>query len=236
MAIKQTLISFSSDSRAYVNWRENGRPSAKPADVPFYLPDEAKRGDRYLLYVGGGDKAFVGWGNVKSNWRAGTKEWKGKQYLLVEEHIFDEPVPGEDVLAATGFKLPRIEKVVDESIAAAVWRAARGTPLTQIDRAVEGISTESRSRSRNAGLRLAAMQRAGGMCAGCRINFAKKHGGLGKHCLVVHHKKQLKDTDQPRETKLSELIVVCANCHMMIHSNQGKALSLNQLRKRLGTL
>jgi 5-methylcytosine-specific restriction protein A len=66
------------------------------------------------------------------------------------------------------------------------------------------------------------------------VNFGKKHDGLGKHCLVVHHKKQLKDTDQPRETKLSELATVCANCHMMIHSNRMKALTLAQLKKKLG--
>ena len=236
MLSKQTLICYTSKSRAYVKWCENGRPSAKPTDVPFYFPEEARSGDRYLLYVGGRDQTFIGWGTVKSNWRVGTKEWKGERYVLTEDHIFRDPVSGTDVLAATGFKLPRIENVVDESISTAVWRAARGKPLTQTDRAVEGILTESRSRSRNPGLRLAAMQRAGGVCAGCGVNFAKKHGSLGKHCLVVHHKKQFKDTDQPRETKLSELVVACANCHMMIHTNKNKALSLNQLKKRLGTL
>ena len=52
-------------------------------------------------------------------------------------------------------------------------------------------------------------------------------------CLVVHHKKQLKDTDQPVETRVSDLAVVCANCHMMIHSNRERALTLVQLRKLL---
>lgn len=80
------------------------------------------------------------------------------------------------------------------------------------------------------------MQRAGGVCAGCLLNVGKKYGGLGKHFLVVNHKNQLKDTDQPRETKLSELIVVCANGQMMVHSNRNKALSLKQLKNLLGTL
>ena len=133
----------------------------------------------------------------------------------------------------TGFKVPRTGKVVDEKFVKNLWRVARGKPLSDVDRAVEGILTESRSRSRNNGLRQAAIQRSGGCCEGCNVNFKKKAGGLGKHCLVVHHKKQLKDMDQPTETKLSELAVVCANCHMIIHSNKNKALSLNQLRKRL---
>ena len=58
-------------------------------------------------------------------------------------------------------------------------------------------------------------------------------GGKGEKCLVVHHKKQLKDIDQPVETRVSDLAVVCANCHMMIHVNRDKALTLAQLRKSL---
>lgn len=230
----QTLICYSPDSRAYIKWLESGRPDEKPSDVPFRLPDEAKKGDRYLLYVDGVDKSYVGWGTVLSNWRAGTKGWVGRKTILVADHIFRNPIAGDDVFAATGFKLPRTYMVVNDSLATTVWRSARGKPLSQTDRAIEGILTESRSRSRNSGLRLAALQRAAGVCSGCGINYSKRHGDLGKRCLVVHHTKQLRDTDQPRETKLSELAVVCANCHMMIHANKDRALTLSQLRKRIG--
>ena len=230
----QTLISYSSDSRAYVAWLAEGRPSSRPSDVPFWLPNEAQKGDRYLLYVGGQDQTFVGWGKIESDWRIGTRGWKGENVVQLTENMLRQPVTGLDVLVATGFKPPRSGKVVDDGVASAVWRAARGKPLSQTDRAVEGIMTESRSRSRNAGLRLAAIQRAKGVCEGCGVNFGQKHGGLGSRCLVVHHTKQLKDTDQPRETKLSELAVVCANCHMMIHVNRDKALTVSQLKKRIG--
>jgi hypothetical protein len=230
----QTLISYSSSSRAYVDWLAKGRPAARREDVPFCFPDETKKNDRFLMYVGGVDKTFVGWGKVLSDWKIGTGLWKGHYYVTSDDHYFREPISAMDVLAATGFKPPRREKVIDDEFASEVWRAVRGTKLSPTDRAVEGILTESRSRSRNAGLRLAALQRANGMCEGCGTNFAKKHGVLGRRCLVVHHKKQLKDTDQPRETKLSELAVVCANCHMMIHVNSEKALTLAQLKKRIG--
>ena len=229
----QTLICYTSDSHAYVEWLQNGRPASKPSDVPFWLPKAAKKGDRYLLYVGGQDQTFVGWGTIESNWRSGTKGWNSELAIETIETILREPISGSDVLVATGFKPPRLEKVIDEDLASAVWRAARGKSLSPLDRAVEGILTESRSRSRNAGLRLAAIQRAAGVCEGCGVNYGQKHGGLGKNCLVVHHKIQIKDTDQPRETKLSELAVVCANCHMMIHSNRMKALTLTQLRKKI---
>lgn len=230
----KTLICFTSNSRAYIKWRESGRPASSPDDVPLWLPDEAARGDRYLIFVGGSDNTYVGWGTVESNWSTPrTGGWKGVEKIGCWDRILDEPISGDDVFAVTGFKVPRTSKVVDEKFVKNLWRVARGKPLSDVDRAVEGILTESRSRSRNAGLREAAIQRSGGRCEGCNVNFKKKADGLGKHCLVVHHKKQLKDIDQPTETKLSELAVVCANCHMMIHSNKNKALSLNQLRKRL---
>ena len=230
----KTLICFTSNSRAYVKWLENGRPASNPDEVPLWLPEQAVNGDRYLIFVGGLDNKYVGWGTVESNWRTPRAGgWKGVESIRSFDHILTEPIAGDDVFAITGFKSPRTGKVVNEKFVKSLWRVARGKPLSQTDRAVEGILTESRSRSRNAGLRQAALQRSGGRCEGCGVNFEKKAGGLGKHCLVVHHKKQLKDIDQPVETKLSELAVVCANCHMMIHSNKNKALSLNQLKKRL---
>ena len=39
----QTLISYSSDSRAYVAWLAEGRPSSRPSDVPFGCPMRRKK-------------------------------------------------------------------------------------------------------------------------------------------------------------------------------------------------
>lgn len=230
----QTLICYASSSRAYLTWLNAGRPAHSPRDVPFLLPDETKKGDRYLLYVGGVDKTVVGWGRVWSNWRVGTGRWKGHYRVEVEDHLLREPHRGSDIEAATGFRIRRTAQIVPEEFAVGVWRAATGKRLMPTDRAVEGILTESRSRYRDPGLRLAALQRAKGRCECCGVNYARRAGGLGLKSLVVHHRRQLKDIDQPRETRLSELAVVCANCHMMIHANPARALSIRQLRARLG--
>jgi predicted HNH restriction endonuclease len=54
--------------------------------------------------------------------------------------------------------------------------------------------------------------------------------GLGRHCLVFHHKKQLRDTDQMRETGLSDLAVLCGNRHLLVHANpEGRFPSRNIL-------
>ena len=231
----QTLICYAPSSRAYVRWLELGKPTTVPTDVPFFMPDETRKGDRYLLYVGGQDRCFVGTGLVDSNWSRGVGGWKGRDFVLFRnERFLRDPVPADHVLAATGFRPPRSEGVIHEDIAAQVWRVATGKKYSPVDRAVEGFLTESRSKSRNPGLRAAALARAKGRCECCGIRYSNRANGLGKSCLVVHHKKQLKDTDQPVETRLSDLAVVCANCHMMIHSNPAKALTISQLRNRLG--
>lgn len=217
-----------------MRWLEAGKPHSTPDDVPFLMPPESRKGDRYLLFVGGADQAFVGWGSVKSNWKTGRGSWAGYERIECDDHFFREPRSGSDISESTGFRLPRRELVVPAEYAVSVWGEAIGRRVSPTDRAIEGILTETRSRQRHPGLRLAALTRSNGRCECCGVNYLRRAGGLGRRCLVVHHKKQLKDTDQPRETRLSELAVVCANCHMMIHANRSRALTVKQLRTRLG--
>ena len=230
------LIAYEPDTRRLQRAIELGWDDSHPDDVAFGLPDDAKKGDRVLYFVGGKFQYYFGQGTVMSNWRvAQSGPWKGQFYIWTTPmRDFTEPVPGQDVEAATGFQIPKSKCVVPADLESAVWRAARGKKLIQVERAMEGATTEARSKYRNGKLRESALQQARGVCEGCGVNYWKKSGGLGRHCLVVHHKKQMKDTDQPRETKLSELAVLCGNCHLLIHSNPTKALTIAQLRRVLG--
>ena len=90
-------------------------------------------------------------------------------------------------------------------------------------------------RGRSGALREVVLERSGGICAACRRNFSRIAGGLGRSALQVHHRKQLAASDRPVRTSLRDLAVVCANCHMMIHSDPYRALTIHQLRRRLGT-
>jgi hypothetical protein len=229
------VIAYESNTARLLKAIEGGWDDSDPNDVAFWLPDGAKKGDRVLYFVGGRFQYFFGSGRIESNERTGRSGlWKGEPYWYTSKVAsLEEPVPGRDVFVATGFKIPRRECIVPVQYEEAVWKAARGKPLIRTELAVEGAGTEARSKYRNPQLRQTALQDARGICEGCGVNYGNKHGGLGRHCLVVHHKKQLKDTDQPRETKLSELAVVCANCHMIIHANRDKALKIDQLRKIL---
>lgn len=230
------VIAFESDTRRLQRAIESGWDDSRPSDVAFWLPEGTKKGDRVLYYVGGKFQYFFGVAKVESNEKTGqTGAWKGYSYWITSKlRTFERPVPGRDVELATTFKVPRRECVVPIHFEKAVWTAARGKPLIIVERAMEGASTEARSRYRNPKLRESALQLAGGRCEGCGKNFAKYAQGLGRHCLVVHHKKQLRDTDQKHETRLSDLAVLCGNCHLLVHANPDKALTIAQLRRHLG--
>jgi len=102
--------------------------------------------------------------------------------------------------------------------------------------AMEGTLTEVRMtrRGRSRRLRDAAFRRADGECGVCERNFARLMSGRGSRVLQVHHLKQLAASDTPRITEVDDLVVVCANCHLLIHSDPKRALTPAELRRRLG--
>lgn len=90
---------------------------------------------------------------------------------------------------------------------------------------------------RNSKLRQIALEIHGFKCQVCEFDFEKKYGIWGKNFAEVHHitplsehKGNKTDTD-PR----TDLAVLCANCHRMIHRNSAKGitLSINELKKKL---
>lgn len=92
-------------------------------------------------------------------------------------------------------------------------------------------------RHREARLRRAkiaeAMKRNGGRLTcevpGCGFDFLARYGLIGKGYAHVHHLVELRTASADgRRTKLSELAIVCANCHAMIHVD-GKCRALNEL-------
>ena len=62
----------------------------------------------------------------------------------------------------------------------------------------------------------------------CGFDFEVVYGELGRDYAQVHHLKPLADRTNPSQTKLDDLAVVCANCHVMIHRG-GKCRSLDGL-------
>jgi hypothetical protein len=52
---------------------------------------------------------------------------------------------------------------------------------------------------------------------GCGFDFFEVYGEIGDGFAHVHHLQPLGDRSEPSQTRLSDLAIVCANCHAMIH-------------------
>lgn len=52
---------------------------------------------------------------------------------------------------------------------------------------------------------------------GCGFDFEEQYGRAGQGFAHVHHTRPLSEFDGPIVVSLSELAVVCANCHSIIH-------------------
>ena len=70
-------------------------------------------------------------------------------------------------------------------------------------------------------------------CSCCGFDFRAAYGELGSNYIEAHHTIAVSDMPPGHETKLADLIAVCANCHRMIH-RQLPMLTQQQIRQRLG--
>jgi hypothetical protein len=100
---------------------------------------------------------------------------------------------------------------------------------------IEGTKTEANQTrtKRSRKLRQRAFDAAHGICCVCRRDYSRVLGGRGVRVLQVHHREQLAAREMPAITKLGDLVVVCANCHMLLHLDPKNALTVEELREML---
>ena len=53
-------------------------------------------------------------------------------------------------------------------------------------------------------------------CEACDVDFGEVYGEIGQGFIECHHTVPLFSGPE-RSTRLAELVVVCSNCHRMIH-------------------
>ena len=66
-------------------------------------------------------------------------------------------------------------------------------------------------------------------CQVCGFDFQAQFGALGDGYIEVHHLKPVHTLIKGSKTKLSDLALLCANCHRMAHRKRSP-LSLDELR------
>ena len=70
------------------------------------------------------------------------------------------------------------------------------------------------------------------MCAACGCVPVETYGPAGESCMEAHHKIPIEQLQPDSVTLVSEIAMVCASCHRMIHS-QKPCRTINQVRELL---
>jgi predicted HNH restriction endonuclease len=126
----------------------------------------------------------------------------------------------EYVLQADGAKNEDVEEVEEEAF-------REGRVLYRLHRARERdplLVKKAKAR---------AMQQYGRLfCCVCKFDFAGRYGPIGKGFIECHYTKPLSELEAETVTKVSDLALVCSNCHRMIHRKR-PWLMINQLGKLL---
>ncbi|GAD03310.1 HNH endonuclease [Agarivorans albus] len=92
------------------------------------------------------------------------------------------------------------------------------------DEATEGrvLSRVHKYRERNSSLvkkkKAQVLEKTGKLaCEACQFDFFEKYGTLGLGFAECHHDKPISKLKPNEKTKLSDLRILCSNCHRMIH-------------------
>jgi len=79
-------------------------------------------------------------------------------------------------------------------------------------------------------LRSAAIKIHGTICKCCGFDFEKSYGELGKGFIHVHHLKPISKSGELIVNPETDMIVLCPNCHSMIHRKKNNTLSIEELK------
>jgi len=69
-------------------------------------------------------------------------------------------------------------------------------------------------------------------CEACGFDFGRVYGERGKDFIECHHTKPVSELKANEKTKLSDLVLLCSNCHRIIHHRR-PWLSVSELRELL---
>jgi hypothetical protein len=85
---------------------------------------------------------------------------------------------------------------------------------------------------RNLKLRTKAIDIHGLICKACSFDFHQTYGNLGKDFIEVHHLIPISNFKVEHDVNpFTDMTVLCANCHRMIHRSRNAILSIEDLQK-----
>jgi len=71
-------------------------------------------------------------------------------------------------------------------------------------------------------------------CMACNFNFAHKYGKSGDGYIHVHHIKPVSEIGKAVKIEPAiDLVVLCANCHAIVHRHKDHTLSMDELKNQI---
>ena len=87
---------------------------------------------------------------------------------------------------------------------------------------------------RNTKLVIEAKNLYGYTCQACGFNFKDTYGELGENYIECHHKNPLSERNTELYSTISDIDVLCSNCHRMIH-RKNPAMKMDELKSIMKT-
>jgi predicted HNH restriction endonuclease len=88
-------------------------------------------------------------------------------------------------------------------------------------------------RERDPELATARKEYDGYRCQICKLKFEEVYGDIGDGFAEAHHRIPLSKLEGVVNTKIENLITVCANCHRMLHRLSGEERDIDDLMRKL---
>lgn len=138
---------------------------------------------------------------------------------------------------ADGGKLQRVGPLDAASVTLLDDQLDRDDMLVPLRGFPEGEPTQRRHRGveRNPALRAAALRVHGHGCMVCGFDFGRAYGARGMDFAEVHHLKAFASLRGKTvlTNPVTDVAVLCSNCHRMVHRGEDAPISIDQLRAEL---
>ena len=87
---------------------------------------------------------------------------------------------------------------------------------------------------RNPAARQVCINHYGAKCYICKFDFGRTYGAECEGMIHVHHRKMVSETDGEHEVNpVDDLVPVCPNCHMVLHSKRDGCYSVDEVKAML---
>lgn len=73
----------------------------------------------------------------------------------------------------------------------------------------------------------------GYQCMACGFDFAATYGDWGKGYIQIHHNKPVSESGPTRINPETDMSVLCANCHAMVHRRRDRTLTVEELKRKI---